>query len=113
MIDESGTYIVAGHNVKRVGYGAMRPIGAGVIGPPHDHDAALPMLRADRPISLRARRYDITIRLASLLTLGDVRSFLRDAAWTIPSNVSARMRAAIDRSASAPSVSAVARMSVA
>ncbi len=44
-IDKSGTFPLAGHNVKRLGYGAMQLAGPGVFGPPKDHDAALAVLR--------------------------------------------------------------------
>lgn len=45
-IDQAGTYSLAGHAVKRLGYGAMQLAGPGVFGPPRDHDAALAVLRA-------------------------------------------------------------------
>ena len=46
MIDEAGTYSLAGRSVKRLGYGAMQLAGPGVIGPPRDPDQALAVLRA-------------------------------------------------------------------
>lgn len=46
MIDQAGTYSIAGRSVKRLGYGAMQLAGPGVFGPPRDHDAALAVLRA-------------------------------------------------------------------
>ncbi|AXJ94166.1 MULTISPECIES: aldo/keto reductase family oxidoreductase [unclassified Sphingomonas] len=45
-IDQAGTYSLAGHSVKRLGYGAMQLAGPGVFGPPRDRDAALAVLRA-------------------------------------------------------------------
>src|SRR5882724_90623 len=44
-IDRSGTFTLGGRSVKRLGYGAMQLAGAGVFGPPKDHDAALAVLR--------------------------------------------------------------------
>ncbi|MDW5314312.1 aldo/keto reductase family oxidoreductase [Rhizobium sp. PL01] len=44
-IDQSGTFALGGHTVKRLGYGAMQLAGPGVFGPPKDHDAALAVLR--------------------------------------------------------------------
>jgi pyridoxine 4-dehydrogenase len=41
----SGTFILGGRPVKRLGYGAMQLAGPGVFGPPKDHDAALAVLR--------------------------------------------------------------------
>jgi len=41
----STTYEVAGKSVGRVGYGAMQLPGAGVTGPPRDHDEATAVLR--------------------------------------------------------------------
>lgn len=46
MIDQAGTYALAGREVKRLGYGAMQLAGPGVFGPPRDHDQALAVLRA-------------------------------------------------------------------
>lgn len=46
MIDEAGTYSLAGRSVKRLGYGAMQLAGPGVFGPPRDPDQALAVLRA-------------------------------------------------------------------
>lgn len=45
-IDDSGTYLLGTHQVKRLGYGAMQLAGPGVFGPPKDHDGALAVLRA-------------------------------------------------------------------
>jgi len=45
LIDESGTYSLGTHQVKRLGYGAMQLAGPGVFGPPKDRDAALAVLR--------------------------------------------------------------------
>ncbi len=45
-IENAGTYQLAGHTVKRIGYGAMQLAGPGVFGPPRDHDQALAVLRA-------------------------------------------------------------------
>lgn len=39
------TFTLAGHRVKRVGFGAMQLPGPGVFGPPKDHAAALATLR--------------------------------------------------------------------
>ncbi|MEA3009212.1 MAG: pyridoxine 4-dehydrogenase [Sphingomonadales bacterium] len=44
-IDQAGTFDLAGHVVKRLGYGAMQLAGPGVFGPPRDRDAALAILR--------------------------------------------------------------------
>jgi aryl-alcohol dehydrogenase-like predicted oxidoreductase len=44
-IDISGSFLLGGRRVKRLGYGAMRLAGPGVFGPPRDHDAALAVLR--------------------------------------------------------------------
>jgi aryl-alcohol dehydrogenase-like predicted oxidoreductase len=44
-INESGTFRLGDHIVKRLGYGAMQLAGPGVFGPPKDHDAALAVLR--------------------------------------------------------------------
>ena len=46
MVNNPGTYSVAGRNVKRLGYGAMQLAGPGVFGPPRDHNQALAVLRA-------------------------------------------------------------------
>jgi pyridoxine 4-dehydrogenase len=43
--DQSGTFTLGDHTVKRLGYGAMQLAGPGVFGPPRDHDAALAVLR--------------------------------------------------------------------
>src|SRR5580698_10025917 len=37
--------ILAGHSVRRMGFGAMQLPGPGVFGPPKDRDAALAVLR--------------------------------------------------------------------
>jgi len=39
------TFVLAGHPVRRVGFGAMQLPGPGVFGPPRDHDQALAVLR--------------------------------------------------------------------
>ncbi|RUU77600.1 aldo/keto reductase family oxidoreductase [Mesorhizobium sp. M7A.F.Ca.MR.362.00.0.0] len=44
-IQQSGTFKLGNHTVKRLGYGAMQLAGPGVFGPPKDHDAALAVLR--------------------------------------------------------------------
>jgi pyridoxine 4-dehydrogenase len=44
-IDRSGTFILGGRPVNRVGYGAMQLTGPGVFGPPRDHHAAVTVLR--------------------------------------------------------------------
>jgi pyridoxine 4-dehydrogenase len=44
-INESGTFKVGSHILKRLGYGAMQLAGRGVFGPPKDHAAALAVLR--------------------------------------------------------------------
>ena len=44
-IDQSGTFTLGDHTVKRLGYGAMQLAGPGVFGPPRDRDAALAVLR--------------------------------------------------------------------
>ena len=44
-IDQSGTFALGDRTVRRLGYGAMQLAGAGVFGPPKDHDAALAVLR--------------------------------------------------------------------
>ncbi|RZM29966.1 MAG: oxidoreductase, partial [Sphingomonas sp.] len=46
MIDEAGTYSLAGRSVKRLGYGAMQLAGPRVFGPPRDPDQAIAVLRA-------------------------------------------------------------------
>lgn len=45
IIDQSGTFPIGDHRVRRLGYGAMQLAGPGVFGPPRDHDAALAVLR--------------------------------------------------------------------
>src|SRR3954470_12250318 len=42
---KAGTFKLGDRTVKRLGYGAMQLAGAGVFGPPKDHDAALAVLR--------------------------------------------------------------------
>jgi pyridoxine 4-dehydrogenase len=44
-ISKSGTFDLAGHTVKRLGYGAMQLAGPGVFGPPKDRAAAIAVLR--------------------------------------------------------------------
>lgn len=44
-IDKAGTYKLAGHTVRRLGYGAMQLAGPGVFGPPKDPTAARAVLR--------------------------------------------------------------------
>jgi aryl-alcohol dehydrogenase-like predicted oxidoreductase len=44
-IDQSSTFALGAHTVKRFGYGAMRLAGPGVFGPPKDPDAARAVLR--------------------------------------------------------------------
>jgi pyridoxine 4-dehydrogenase len=44
-IDQSGTFHLGDHRVKRLGYGAMQLAGPGVFGPPKDHATALAVLR--------------------------------------------------------------------
>jgi len=44
-INESGTFKLGNHIVKRLGLGAMQLAGPGVFGPPKDHGAALAVLR--------------------------------------------------------------------
>lgn len=39
------TYSLAGHDVHRIGFGAMQLPGPGVMGPPPDHDQAIAVLR--------------------------------------------------------------------
>ncbi|MNB97388.1 putative oxidoreductase YdbC [compost metagenome] len=45
-IEKSGTYTLGDRTVFRMGYGAMQLAGPGVFGPPHNHEAALAVLRA-------------------------------------------------------------------
>jgi aryl-alcohol dehydrogenase-like predicted oxidoreductase len=45
MIDAAGTFPLANHAVRRMGYGAMQLAGPHVFGPPKDRDAALAVLR--------------------------------------------------------------------
>jgi pyridoxine 4-dehydrogenase len=44
-ISRAGTYTLADHTVKRLGYGAMQLAGPGVFGPPKDRDGAIAVLR--------------------------------------------------------------------
>jgi len=44
-IQQSGTFTLGSHTVKRLGYGAMQLAGPHVFGPPKDHDAAVAVLR--------------------------------------------------------------------
>ena len=44
-LDQSGTYTLGHHAVKRLGYGAMQLAGPGVFGPPKDPEAARAVLR--------------------------------------------------------------------
>jgi aryl-alcohol dehydrogenase-like predicted oxidoreductase len=44
-IDQSGTFTLGDHTVKRLGYGAMQLAGLGVYGPPGDRGEALAVLR--------------------------------------------------------------------
>lgn len=44
-IDQSGTFTLGDHTVKRLGYGAMQLAGPGVYGPPSDRGEALAVLR--------------------------------------------------------------------
>ncbi|CAG4903841.1 aldo/keto reductase family oxidoreductase [Paraburkholderia gardini] len=41
----AATYSLAGHTVRRMGYGAMQLAGPGVFGPPKDREAAIAVLR--------------------------------------------------------------------
>ena len=44
-LSNSGTIDLGGKSVHRLGYGAMRITGAGIWGPPRDHDEAIRVLR--------------------------------------------------------------------
>jgi pyridoxine 4-dehydrogenase len=44
-IKNAGTFRLGDRLVKRLGYGAMQLAGAGVFGPPKDHDSAIAVLR--------------------------------------------------------------------
>jgi pyridoxine 4-dehydrogenase len=44
-ISKTGTFKLADHTVRRIGYGAMQLAGPGVFGPPKDRDGALAVLR--------------------------------------------------------------------
>ncbi len=50
------TFTLAGHQVHRVGFGAMQLPGPGVMGPPRDHDAAIAVLR--RAVELGVNHID-------------------------------------------------------
>lgn len=50
------TFSLAGHDVKRVGFGAMQLPGPGVMGPPRDHDEAIAVLR--RAVELGVNHID-------------------------------------------------------
>ncbi|RYZ27731.1 MAG: oxidoreductase, partial [Propionibacteriaceae bacterium] len=52
----AGTYDLAGHQVNRIGFGAMQLPGPGVMGPPKDHDAAIAVLR--RAVELGVNHID-------------------------------------------------------
>ena len=46
LTDESvGTITIGDHTVRRLGFGAMRLTGPGILGPPADHDEAIAVLR--------------------------------------------------------------------
>ena len=44
-INKTGSYVIGGQTVKRIGYGAMQLAGPNVFGPPKDRAAALAVLR--------------------------------------------------------------------
>ena len=44
-LNTTDTFSLAGHTVRRMGYGAMQLAGPGVFGPPKDRDAAVAVLR--------------------------------------------------------------------
>jgi pyridoxine 4-dehydrogenase len=44
-IHETGTFLLGGKSVRRLGYGAMQLAGPGVFGPPKDQEAAIAVLR--------------------------------------------------------------------
>lgn len=50
------TFSLAGHDVRRIGFGAMQLPGPGVMGPPRDHDTAIAVLR--RAVELGANHID-------------------------------------------------------
>ena len=52
----SGTVNLAGHRVRRIGFGAMQLPGRGVFGPPRDHATALAVLR--RAVELGVNHID-------------------------------------------------------
>jgi pyridoxine 4-dehydrogenase len=45
IIDSSGSFVLGGRKVARLGYGAMQLAGPGVFGPPKDRNAAVAVLR--------------------------------------------------------------------
>jgi aryl-alcohol dehydrogenase-like predicted oxidoreductase len=45
LTEKSGTFLLGGSRVKRLGYGAMQLAGPGVFGPPKDRGAAVAVLR--------------------------------------------------------------------
>ncbi|HEV2704074.1 MAG TPA: aldo/keto reductase family oxidoreductase [Steroidobacteraceae bacterium] len=45
QISNGGAFRLGGHELRRVGYGAMQLAGPGVFGPPKDHQVALAVLR--------------------------------------------------------------------
>ncbi|WP_446664766.1 oxidoreductase [Flexivirga sp. B27] len=50
------TFSLAGHDVHRIGFGAMQLPGPGVMGPPRDHDEAIAVLR--RAVELGVNHID-------------------------------------------------------
>jgi aryl-alcohol dehydrogenase-like predicted oxidoreductase len=44
-LNHSGTFPIAGRNIRRMGYGAMQLAGKGVFGPPKDRNEAVAVLR--------------------------------------------------------------------
>ncbi|NHN55104.1 oxidoreductase [Calidifontibacter sp. DB0510] len=52
----SDTFPLAGHQVRRMGFGAMQLPGPGVFGPPRDHDEAIAVLK--RAIALGVNHID-------------------------------------------------------
>lgn len=50
------TFTLAGHDIRRIGFGAMQLPGPGVMGPPRDHDEALAVLR--RAVELGVNHID-------------------------------------------------------
>src|SRR4029079_9833304 len=43
--ENAGTIQIGERRVRRLGFGAMRITGPGILGPPADHDAAIAVLR--------------------------------------------------------------------